>query len=112
MYEIVKCDLCGSGNHEVLFQKKGFNIVRCKACGLAYVRKRLKRGVREEKYNEGIIAPVDHFRKTIKVNRRIFNELLDFVEEYVREGSLLDIGCSVGTLIEAAKERGMESYGC
>jgi len=39
------------------------------------------------------------------------NEMLNSIEEYIKPGKMLDIGCSLGTLLKVAKGRGWETTG-
>ena len=42
MMEFVVCNLCNSNSTKPLMKIDGFNIVKCRNCGLTYVNPRLK----------------------------------------------------------------------
>ena len=44
--ETVPCNLCGADRPEILFEKKGYHIVRCTGCGLVYESDSRRQGCR------------------------------------------------------------------
>lgn len=46
-----------------------------------------------------------------KMKRATFNRLFDIISRYKNSGSLLDIGCAFGHLLDVAKKKGWDCYG-
>ncbi|MBI5245072.1 MAG: class I SAM-dependent methyltransferase [Elusimicrobia bacterium] len=118
--ESVPCNLCGSGESEVLFQsadrlpggapghyaattdKFGAygTIRRCLRCGLAYTSPRLKPGEILEEYQE--TQDQDYLREC---DARSMNAYLSLavIRRYAAGGRLLDVGCATGFFLNAAR---------
>lgn len=104
----VDCNLCGADDTELLFIKDNYRVVQCRKCRLVYINPRPFEGVLKQKYSGdyslGYIAKRDSKRKRArKIVRRIF--------KFKKQGRFLDIGCSAGFILEAAREKGFETYG-
>lgn len=110
-FETISCNLCGSRDAELLFVKSGFKIMRCNHCHLVYVNPRLKQDVLATMYNQNKISPVNYYVEHQKEDYKSFVERLKLVERYIEPGKLLEIGCSVGTMLTAAKKRGWQVKG-
>ncbi len=108
MSEYVNCNLCGTDDTELLFIKDDCKIVKCKKCSLVYINPRIGEERRREKYRGdyslGYIAKEASKRKRA---RKIIKRILKFK----RRGKFLDIGCSAGFILEAARKKGFEPYG-
>jgi SAM-dependent methyltransferase len=125
--EYVSCNLCGSEEYRVLFKpdesQKSLEkisitdidfssfgqVVRCRSCGLIYKTPRepeeyfakLYGTAVEEKYLEEEAGRSASFSRGLNVIESIHG----------RKGKLLEIGCSVGLLLNLAKRRGWEVCG-
>src|SRR5208283_3481019 len=53
--EWVPCSLCGENRTKKVFEADGYWLVRCSACGLAYINPRLPARAREEVYDDDYI---------------------------------------------------------
>ncbi len=114
--EYVTCNLCGSDDTELLFVKRGFNIVQCKKCGLVYVNPRrtlqsLKNHYTEEFFTDcGNRGYSDYIgmEKELKIK---FGRKIKTVEKIKKGGKLLDVGCATGFFLDVAKDRGWEVFG-
>jgi len=109
--EKVDCDLCGSKAYVCVFEKLGFNVVRCSECGLVYVNPRPKYSETKSKYNAGELSPIEYYAGTERADKRTFKERLRIASRYCKTGSMLDVGCNVGTLLEVGKENGWDGLG-
>ena len=109
------CPVCGSGEHETVFVKNGFDHVRC-TCGMIHVSPVLR-----DEYLNLVYAGADYEAETHdsfrSEPRRSFIEAL-YAEgiELLRfggksAGSLLDVGCSSGLFMEYAASRGYQPWG-
>ena len=105
----VNCYNCGSGEYEYYDDENGFNLVKCKGCGLLYVNPRpsdfdvlaaVKRGV----YSHDLGMPSDRVYED-RVSRYL-KILRDFYskENFMRKGvTWLDIGCGYGEFLKSLK---------
>ncbi len=110
-YISVSCDLCGKDETNLLYNKGGFHIVRCKNCGLVYVNPRLKMEKLGELYNKNVISPFDYYFENRNDDEKTFKDRLNLIEKYSKRGRLLDLGCAIGTLSNVAKKNGWDVYG-
>ena len=104
-----KCPLCDSNDTSLLFNKLGFNHVRCRNCDLVYVNPILKDEklhnfyLDEESYNTVLTNKLQ-----IELDKKRFNYQLDVIEQYMdmeKPGKILDVGAGPGTFVKVAKER-------
>ncbi len=109
------CYVCGSDDAEIHFVKGGYRFAQCRTCSLVYVNPRLADAEIAKLYDDGgrgkflfeqLFLPSAEYRKT-----RLYSERLDFIEARVPQGRILDVGCSTGHFLEAARERGWDVYG-
>lgn len=102
------CNLCGNEKAEFLFSLKSCNIVKCRNCGLIFIDPRTITddlvANYEGNYSQGYIAKAVSKRKRAdRKVKRLF--------KMKKQGRFLDIGCSAGFILEAARKRGFETYG-
>lgn len=114
----VDCNLCGENSNSFLFEKQGFNIVKCDNCGLVYVNPRLSENESRQLYQEEGYFKRDAegfgFRDYIgdrEFHIKTFERELDFIEKFKKCGRILDIGCAAGFALNSARDRGWEVYG-
>lgn len=111
------CNLCGGIEHTHLFNKFGYDLVRCRSCGLAFVANRPSVAqvrefyTAEADYHGELLDPADPaFGKM----RAIARQHLKFLRRSVRAPAglrLLDIGCSSGLFLDVAGDAGFEVCG-
>ncbi len=115
--EYINCNLCKSNETTLLFVKDGYRHVRCNTCGLIYVNPRLK-NIKEtlDSFYETSVDS-DNLIKSL-LNRdfsvkkqKIFYEELKKMERYRKLNTILDIGCSFGGFLNAAKNRRWDAKG-
>ena len=121
--EFVNCNLCGSNSVINFMKVNGFNIVKCKKCGLAYVNPRLKEKKLHEIYNKeyfenpaltGSNASFCGYGEYLEEKANIqatFSKRLKTIDKFSEKGRLLDIGCAFGFFLELAKEDGWDAKG-
>lgn len=102
----VKCNLCGSLNHSILFKKQGYRIVICDDCNLVFVNPRLKNELINEMYRSEMY---DNQNVSLSLNR--YKLRLQIFERMVGKGPILDIGCARGEFLSLAKNNGWDTYG-
>ncbi|HLA78580.1 MAG TPA: class I SAM-dependent methyltransferase [Vicinamibacteria bacterium] len=131
-FESVPCNLCGSDAYRVVapsrrdpakpvdlasvFRSSGDEplqdqLVQCSACGLFYVRPRLRWELILEGYQGG---SDEGFVSQIAFRERTFERCLDRVEAVAKPPGkrVLDIGAAGGSFLAVAGKRGYEPSGC
>ncbi len=127
-----KCDLCGQSDYEVIYEatfneasftddkfesfkyasadgSKG-NIVKCRNCGLVYQVPRDNDVARiYRRVNEDIFYTASKADRAATCERDVFK--MEKVTGVSGGRKLIDIGCSYGLFLDAAKSRGWDVYG-
>jgi 2-polyprenyl-3-methyl-5-hydroxy-6-metoxy-1,4-benzoquinol methylase len=111
--ENVNCPHCFSNNHNNEFKLNGFTHVQCKNCDSVYVTPRLKDEFIDKLYTDSYYSEmftksmIPFFEKRKKLlGQNKYNQIL---HHSVKMGSVLDIGCGVGELIDVFKDNGWDS---
>ena len=113
-YEDIACPFCNETNAEVY--RTSADIVRCKNCGVVYLRHRFTKEVMYRLYqtyaDDGSHMSLPASQTEIKnsVLRRDYflKEILEFVKP---GGTLLDIGCGWGGFLDNARDKGFNPRG-
>lgn len=120
--EKVKCNYCQSDNYTTVYVKEGFNIVKCKICGLVYVNPRLTEQAIKQLYDNNYFKG-EGFDKSIEYEKEFFDkcntiDLMDWdlstLKEFIKEDkeiNLLDIGSGMGLFLYKAKKKGFNVKG-
>ena len=115
--EYINCDLCGKNQTTPLFIKDGYNHVKCNSCGLIYVNPRLKNSRENldsfygsDEGDGSLMKKLLHRAYSAK-RQKIFSAELKRTERYRKSNRILDIGCSFGGFLYAAKNLGWEAKG-
>lgn len=107
-----KCNLCSSSKYKSIFQKDAIKIVKCSMCGLVYnIPMPDESAIKElliERYNH--LNPDNNFSDS-PVREKNYTEALEFLANRTKPGKLLDIGCSHGQFMAAARDIGWEVSG-
>ncbi len=105
-----------SGKHKrsLSTQKKKtkfkFSIIQCLECSLVQTYPRpYESSLETECYQEvnDVHARIEH----IDLYRKYASEILKQVSEFKNCGTLMDVGCSIGVLVDEAQRRGYETLG-
>jgi SAM-dependent methyltransferase len=114
----VPCNLCGASDHVALLTgaTDGTPIVECRSCGLVYQSPRPTDEELAAIYGADYFTGVDRSAYVNYVaqqaERRPENRaLLALVQERVRIGRLLEVGCATGFFLAEAREAGFETFG-
>jgi len=106
----VRCNLCGADDYDVLYES--LRVVRCRLCGLVYVTPQPESETYGEEY---FTRPREKGGRTFIENRegleRFFDGRLAAIERYRTPGRLLEVGCALGYLLNAARKRGWDATG-
>ena len=115
--EYINCDLCGKNQTIPLFIKDGYNHVKCNSCGLIYVNPRLKNSRENldsfygsDEGDGSLIKKLLHSAYSAR-RQKVFSVELKRAERYRKSNKILDIGCSFGGFLYAAKNSGWEAEG-
>ncbi|MCU0243121.1 MAG: class I SAM-dependent methyltransferase [Vicinamibacteria bacterium] len=132
VYETVACALCGSDEHDTviparrsppdaidvvsIFRSSGDEplaepLVRCRGCGLHYVRPRLRSDLIIEGYSSGSDPA---FVSQVELRERTFARCLDRVEQAAKPPGrrIFDVGAAGGSFLAVARKRGYATAGC
>jgi len=126
--EAVKCNLCECDEARVVHESTAisedidsiscactnvghgdyFRVLKCARCGLHYCSPRPTFAYLQELYSE-----VNDIRYSEELDSRVimFGRNLKNLEKHKRNGSILDIGCSVGVFLHLAKKSGWRVMG-
>lgn len=117
MREYVLCNLCEADDARSYLVTATETLVRCRRCGLVYVNPRpptkaIEAGYEEEFFLEEYRAVygVDYVEDAPNI-RRIARARLEMIERFCPGGSLLDVGCAAGFLLDEARRRGWTVQG-
>jgi 2-polyprenyl-3-methyl-5-hydroxy-6-metoxy-1,4-benzoquinol methylase len=114
---LLACNLCGGVEHEPMFRKRGFELMRCAGCGLAFIanppRADEVAGLYSAAadYHGALLDPDD---PGFAAMRRIACQHVAMLRRSVRAPRglrLLDVGCSSGLFLDEARVEGFEVYG-
>ena len=110
------CPTCGSVDATLELEKDHMRIVRCTACDLVYVsptfdEAHYKKVYRSTEYQE-IVRDLGESSHDYRV-QRFGRERVEIMARYVStvRPRMLDVGCSTGFVVEAARERGWDAVG-
>ena len=115
--QVLACNLCGGVEHRQLFRKRGFDLVRCAECGLAFVANPPVGGAltglysADADYHASLLDPAT---PVFAAMRRVARQHLAMLQRSVRSPQglrLLDIGCSSGLFLDAARAAGFAVEG-
>lgn len=118
---VIICNLCEfviDPNVSLVWQKEGFDILRCNNCGLIF-RKDLP-SVRELNriYSDEYFISSDNTGAGYLnyISDGLFFRMngrrkLDVLEYYAEKGKILDVGCAAGFFLKEAKDRGWQTAG-
>lgn len=111
------CPSCNYSKSSLLLKKDGFSIVKCNKCNLIYVNpildseKYLK--AYQSKTYQNIVKSLGEKSHIYRV-KRFGEERTNYLKNFLKNKkkiNLLDIGCSTGFFIEAAKKEGWNCEG-
>src|SRR6188768_3493522 len=114
---LLACNLCGGVEHRHLFRKRGFELVRCAGCGLAFIANPPSADdvaglySAAADYHGALLDPAD---PGFAAMRRIARQHVKMLRRSVRAPRglrLLDIGCSSGLFLDEARAAGFDASG-
>ncbi len=119
------CDNCGSAGHRIIYQLNNVQflpgpVVECTSCGLRYryidiSEDELARFYELEQYgNESYLKDygADYARKLPASEINVYEDVLDLMEKIRgKKGTLLEVGCASGILLDMARQKGWSVSG-
>lgn len=110
----LRCNACEGTRHEELFVKEGWQLVRCATCRLVFVANPPTDEQRAHIYSfaSGYHEELGDDAASIAFHLREAQRNLETLSRYRRApGRLLDIGCSSGLFLNAARTAGWQVRG-
>ena len=115
---MVVCEICGRSETKTLISIQGFDVGKCRHCGLVYVANPVDESELTELYTKEYyleLEGVEYSSDSTNLNlRRLFwfnRQRLDLMEKIKEPGRLLDVGCGPGFFLASAQKRGWEVTG-
>ena len=110
--ELQNCPWCESDSYKTWGRTvRGFKSVKCRTCGLIYVKNRLNEtGL--QKYYGDYLSKVHQVDAMLNKQRTLMYELeFSLIHKYMKGGSVLDVGCSGGYFLDMFSKNGYECFG-
>jgi 2-polyprenyl-3-methyl-5-hydroxy-6-metoxy-1,4-benzoquinol methylase len=109
---VEKCPWCSARAAEKWGKPlRSFVSVRCKECGLIYVRNRLNAAARETFYRSYYSAVHQADRRLLVQRKRMYQLEFDFIHSFCKAGRVLDVGCSGGQFLDFFCAAGFDCVG-
>lgn len=122
--ESVGCNLCSANDTEHLYKIDGFNLVRCRRCGLIYVNPRLVRQEVEKIYtrpeyfhnpqfydSDGFLYGYAEYVSERQEIEKSFEKVVKCLASLKTPGRLFEVGCGLGYFLNVARQYGWEVTG-
>ena len=104
MKQVRHCPTCRSDKH-ARFSVRKHKLCRCNACGLVFVPV-IPNDVISIYRDDRRSSPTQYYQASRVVDEIVFDERLAYLENFTRKKTLLEVGCSIGTLLTVARNRG------
>ncbi len=112
------CYVCSQRRVKKAFDKLGWTILRCSACGLYSLKfegsyEKFIKEYYNKKFFTGSNERAGYFdyEGDKEAERRNMNSYLEGIRSSVKKGTLLDVGCATGLFMIEAEKAGFEVYG-
>jgi len=105
----INCPICEIDDSSPLYTKNRYFIVKCNKCGLAYVNPQPGPEDLKDKYKGNYSQ--GYIDKKLSKQKRA-KKIVNRIYRLKHSGNFLDIGCSAGFILEAARKKGFEAFGC
>jgi len=115
---IEACNLCGGMTHQPFCPQNGRGLVQCMNCGLVFVGEQPPAEELYSLYSEnyfhndesGEVGYHDYIKDEPNI-RKTVNKRFNHIEQFVKGGRMLDVGCAMGFFVDEAHKRGWQVEG-
>ena len=116
----VNCYVCGSTDDREFQQVVRrtddgsggtYRVAECRVCGFLYINPRPAPDELIELYSKHVIYFRDDY-EPVSVEMPVLRRVLRDIQRFLPTGSLLEIGCGRGELLDLARKAGCKVYGC
>ena len=107
--EVVRCPLCGTVEHSLLYDFTPYHVVRCLCCRASYLSPRLiesaiRRLYEDDQYFQaGDSGYKDYLQQELSLRYSFRRFMRQLQRRRLTGGSLLEVGCGYGFLLDEAK---------
>ncbi len=110
----IPCPLCKGAAREVIFTKKGFDLVRCGSCNLAYIGQPPTPDELQKLYSFEAGYQTD-FANDVSSEAKFHTKTARLsyaaLSQHRSGGKVLDVGCSAGFFLKEALAHGWDAHG-
>jgi 2-polyprenyl-3-methyl-5-hydroxy-6-metoxy-1,4-benzoquinol methylase len=99
------CPVCSTNIFDISFKKGNFLGKKCTLCGLVYLSPRLAQ-IDSVYTDDKTSSTSEYYKHARSSDLRTFKKRLKLFGKYSEKESLIDIGCSTGNFLEAARSMG------
>jgi 2-polyprenyl-3-methyl-5-hydroxy-6-metoxy-1,4-benzoquinol methylase/ribosomal protein S27E len=115
----VDCPNCGQKGGSLKFKKGLFRFIECGKCGMLFVNPRPHQYLLDKYYRESkamkafsdILLDSEKKRRDLFYKPRVRDVMVYLKEKKVTRGRLLEVGCSIGTMLALFKDSGFDLFG-
>lgn len=111
------CPVCSATDSKLLYKIKGFNIVQCKSCTLAYVNPRIQDenlyDIYSSQYFSNASNGYENYELIEDLRMRTFEKWYFEIEPFlkIKSGKALDIGCAAGYFLQILEDNSWQVEG-
>lgn len=109
--EEVNCPICEKSEGEPLYREGSFQMVRCSSCQFIFLNPRPTRNSLFRFYQQYLPEEASSVESWEKMMRPVFHRAANLLQQYKREGRVLDVGAGFGFFLVEMKKRGWEITG-
>jgi SAM-dependent methyltransferase len=109
--EVIDCPLCGEPESFPLHQEGSFQMVRCPSCQFIFLNPRPTIESLHYFYQQYLPEEESSIESWEKMMKPVFNRAASLLQQYKREGQLLDVGAGFGFFLAEMKDKGWDVTG-
>lgn len=109
--EEIPCPICEESRRDPLHLEGSFQMVRCPSCQFIFLNPRPTIESLHYFYQQYLPEEESSIESWEKMMKPIFNRAASLLQQYTREGQLLDVGSGFGFFLSEMKNRGWDVTG-